>query len=93
MQTQVYHVELTFTEPLLGGVPKNKEIYADYIQAKAPNGTETADELDTVQEAEERGWTGFHTIDGRAVLQDRHVRGFMKDACGMLRNVSGSESS
>jgi len=37
--------------------------------------------------------TGFHrNEDGCPVLLDYHIRGFFKDACGMLRRVDGTLS-
>ena len=85
-----FRVVITFTEPLLGTVPLNKELYEDYIATKAPE--ETDDELDTVPEMVEKGTTGFHEIDGKPVLVDYIVRGFFKGACGNLRRVSGTLS-
>jgi hypothetical protein len=88
-----YQIVLRFTEPILGTVPKDKEIYASYIADQTtPEGLE--EELETVPEQlEEKGWTGFHTLDGLPILYDYVIKGFFKDACGMLRRVKGSLSS
>lgn len=91
---QKYHVKLTFTEPILGTVPKNQEVYREYIASKAAlNDEELAEELATVEKVEEKGWTGFHLLNGQPILYDYVVKGFFKDACGMLRRVKGSLSS
>ena len=90
-----YQVTLTFTEPLLGGVPLAEDIYRDYIQAKHPN-AEGADELETLSMPEEmeKGMTGFHRLeDGTPILYDYLLKGFFKDACGMLRRDGESSSS
>lgn len=87
---EIYTVTLTFTSPLLGTVPKNREIYADYIASKAKD---SDDELETVEQAETKGWTGFHLVDGQPILYDYVIRGFLKSACGALRRVSDTKSS
>ena len=83
-----YEITLTLTEPLLGTVPKSKEVYAAYVASKADDlsGQELEQELATVPEdVEKKGWTGFHMLDGKPILYDYVVKGFFKDACGMLR--------
>lgn len=83
-------VTLTFTEPLLGTVAKNKEIYTDYIASKAPDPVD--DEIETVPEIEQIG-TGFHLLDGKPIIYDYVLKGFFKDACSMLRRQAGTKSS
>ena len=86
----VYEIKLKFDQPLLGTVPKDREIYASYVANKAED---VNDELETVEQVEEKGWTGFHTLDGQPILYDYVIKGFFKDACGMLRRVPGTRSS
>jgi hypothetical protein len=94
IESKKFKVELTFTELLLGTVPKDKEVYQTYIESKAPPATETGDELESLEDLEEKGWTGFHTMDdGRPMIYNYAIKGYFKDACGMLRRVSGSRSS
>lgn len=90
-----YKVTLTFTEPILGTVPKDPEVYAAYIAThEALTNEQVAEELATVQNVEEKGWTGFHTLpDGTPILYDYVIKGFFKDACGMLRRATGTGSS
>jgi len=91
-----YSMTLTFTEPILGTAPKNRDVYAAHIATKAEEmtGEQLEEELETVEELEEKGWTGFHVKpDGTRVLMDYMVKGFMKDACGMLRRCEGTRSS
>jgi hypothetical protein len=85
-----YDVKLTFIEPILGTVPKDKEVYASFIKTKGPTGND--DEMESVEETEEKGWTGFHMVDGSPVLYNYVIKGFFKDACGMLRRVTGTQS-
>lgn len=86
-----YQVKLTFTSELLGTVAKNKQIYAQYIATKAAE--MNGDELETVQEIEESGWTGFHELDGVPILYDYVIKGFLKDACSMLKRSPGTASN
>jgi hypothetical protein len=87
-------IKLTFTEPLLGTITKDPEVYAAYIASRAAlTDEDLAEELATVEKVEEKGWTGFHMLDGQPILYDYVIKGFFKDACGMLRRVKGSGSS
>lgn len=84
-----YRVTLTFTEEMLGTVTKDKTVYASYIASKAPPDQNTDDEIETVQEIEQRGWTGFHVDDGVPVVYDYTVKGYLKDAIGFLKRADG----
>lgn len=83
-----------FTEPILGTVPKDKAVYESYIASKTELVDEAlTEELATVPVSEEKGWTGFHEVDGQPILYDYVVKGFFKDACSMLRRVKGTKSA
>jgi len=86
-------VTVTFTEPLLGAVPMNKELYGDYIATKAPTAEPPEDEMTSVVELTEKGTTGFHRVDGIPILYDYVIKGFFKEACSMLRRCPGTVSS
>ena len=90
-----YRVKLTFVEPLLGTVALDAEMYETYILSRHPELAvgEGTDELETIEEALEKGTTGFHRENGAPIIYDYAVKGFFKDACGMMRRVpkSGSE--
>lgn len=105
--TTIYKVKFTFTEPVLGPVPKNPKLYEEYIASKAPPEVDTSDEMATLPkeatpelqaEAEKKGWTGFHTEKGKDGQPDRYfffdyvIRGFFKESCGALKNVPKSAS-
>jgi len=83
-------------------VPLDPEIYRRWIiEHKGMDPEELADELKSValayegvDEETEKGTTGFHRLeDGTPVLYDYVIKGFCKDACGMLRRDSDSGSS
>ena len=86
-------IKITFAEPLLGTVPLNAELYADYIATKAPADVDTDDEMESVEELTTKGTTGFHIVDGGPILYDYAIKGFFKDAAGMLRRVPKTQSS
>lgn len=86
-----FEIKLTFTEPLLGTIPLNRETYADYIASRV-TGVDVLDEIESIEEATEKGTTGFHRKDGIPAIYDYAVKGMFKDAAGMLRRVPGTQS-
>ncbi len=84
-------IELTFTEPLLATTAGDKELATEFILSKRPNGAgeDEADALETAKEAIEKSSTIFMRDDkGRPFLWDYQVKGFFKDACGMLNRAA-----
>lgn len=77
-------VVVTLTENQLGTVPKSKEVYANYIATKAPAPANGEEEVETVEEAEERGWSTFHKDDIGLLVYDYMIKGFLKDALETL---------
>jgi len=93
MLTQLFQVSIKFTEPILGSTPLNKTKYKDWVESKAELTDEQAeDELETIEEAYDKGKTGFHTENGQLFIYDYVIRGFFKAACGALRDVKGAYS-
>jgi hypothetical protein len=90
---KTYKIRATFREPILGTIPKDKEIYASFIKSKAPVDENADDESETIEEIEEKGWTGFHMVDGQPILYNYVIKGFLKHACGALRRVPKTGSS
>ena len=96
----IYDVELTFTEPLLGATPFNLDVYKEFIQNQwrrdhpDEDPTEMEEELARLgpEDMEERGMTGFLREDGKPCLSSHVIKGFFKEACGMLRRVDGTLS-
>ncbi len=84
-------ITLTLTEPLLGTVPKNKDVYAKYIATKKPPETGIVeDETETVMDdLEKSGWTGFHEDENGLFLYDYQVKGFLKEAGNVLKDAVG----
>jgi hypothetical protein len=90
---KTYEIKLTLTEEMLGTIAKDPEVYKGYIANKAAlTDEELAEELATVENIEEKGWTGFHMLDGQPLILDYVIKGFFKDACGMLRRNPDNRS-
>lgn len=89
-------VELTFTEMVLGTSSGNPDIHRDFIASNAPDAKTREEEVEAigVDGVEKKEMTVFPRLeDGTPFVYDYQVRGFFKAACGMMKNVSGSESS
>lgn len=87
-----FKVRLTLTEPLLGTVPKDPDIYSRFIAKKAPTVVQAEAEVDTVpvpEEPEEAGWTSFHTDERGWFLYDYALLGFLKEASNALKGQLG----
>lgn len=89
-------VKITFTDDVLGMMPADPEVYKRFIATHAPDAPTMEDEIrEHGEEAvAEKTLTVFHKLpDGTPYLYDYQLRGFFKDAMGMLRKVSSYESS
>lgn len=87
-------IRLTFTEPILGTSPMNKDIYTDFIGSKAPDAANLEEEVAALgaDAVAEKGMTVFpRNGEGKPILWDYQVKGFFKDACGMLAKVGGKD--
>ncbi len=91
MEFEILKVRLTLKEPILGTVPKDPEVYKNYIQSKSPRLED--DETDSVpvasDELEKKGWTGFHTDKNGVFLFDYQILGFFKEAGNCLKEQLG----
>lgn len=85
-------IRLDFLKPVLGTVPKSKEVYKTFIvgklreEHKAGRITKEemedreADELQSIEEREETGWTGFQENSKGLFFYDRWIKGHLKAA-------------
>lgn len=88
-------VRLKFTEELLGTASANPEIHSEYIASLAPDAMSRTEEVEAVGAAavEEKSMTVFpRNEEGYPILFDYQIKGFFKDACGVLRKVKGTKS-
>ena len=93
---KVIKVRVTYTEELLGTAPSNPKLYEDYIASNAPDAPTRKEEIEAhgVEEVTEKAMTVFPRLeDGTPFTWDYQWKGYFKDACGMLRNATGSVSS
>lgn len=81
-----YKLKIKLIEPMLGTVPKDKEVYATYIATKAQNAELVAEEIESVEQIEEKGWTGFHKDEKGLFIYDYMIRGFLKEAANILKD-------
>ena len=89
-------VRLTFTEEALGMMPADKEIHETYIASNAPDAPSMEEEIAAVgvEQVIEKTMTVFPKLeDGTPFIWDYQVRGFFKDAIGMLRRVKSTKCS
>lgn len=78
-------IKIRFITPFLGTVAMNKEVYSTFIESKRAeiNGDS---EAETIEEREEKGWTGFHSDEGGLFIYDYMVKGFIRYAGNVLKD-------
>lgn len=89
-------VRITFTEEVLGTSPANEEVYKDFIASKSPDASTLEDEVAAigVDEVTEKSMTIFPKMaDGTPFIYDYQMRGFFKEACGILKKIPHTVSS
>lgn len=93
----IIKVKARLTNDMLGTVPKDPDTYEKFIASKAAEAeaSQVAEELDTVPlpADDTRGWTGFHEKDGKPFIYSYMLKGFFKEAMGMMKKVPGSACS
>lgn len=89
----------TFTEGLLATKPNDEAVHETYVAAKRAEGA-AQDELDAAAKALaeverlEKGCTVFHrNADGKPIVWDYQLKGFLKDAIKALRRDPKSACS
>jgi len=93
-------VQVTFTEPVLGGVPLADDLVEGWIANSAPDDATAQQEVESspdvdevdVDEQLEKQTTGFHRFDGTPGVYDYHIIGFLKSACKAMRRVDDTLS-
>jgi hypothetical protein len=89
-------VRITFTEELLGTASGNPDLHREFIASKAPDAMTAEEEVESigVDGVVEKSMTVFpRNSEGNPILFDYQIKGFFKDACGVLRRVPNSKSS
>lgn len=92
-------VRITFTESILGSSPADTEIYTRFIASKAPEGSRTMEEVESIKDVDKEDaplptLTVFgRNQEGKPVIWDYQIRGLFKEAAGGLKKVDGTLSS
>jgi hypothetical protein len=98
-------VKLTLLEQMLGTIPKDKEVYSSFIVTKMREDLEHGvitqeqfdekgkEELETIDEKEEKGWTGFHTDKLGLFIYDYMIRGFLKNSGLVLKDQASVKNA
>lgn len=96
MEMYTIKCRVKFMEELLGTASNNPEIHSDFIASKAPDAKSAEEEIAAIgiEESIEKSMTVFpRNPNGEPILFDYQVKGFFKDACGVLRKVTGTKAS
>ena len=89
-------VKVTLLEEMLGTASANPEIHDEFIASNAPDAPSREEEIAAlgVKAVQEKGKTVFpRNAEGRPIMWDYQIKGFFKDAAGMLRKVPGTKSA
>lgn len=87
-----YQVIFELTEPILGTIPKDRNVFENFVQDQAKSQMEkdrAAEDVERVpEEVESRGWTGFYEDEeGHPILMDYQFKGFLKNAGNVLKEA------
>ena len=96
MEISKIKARITFFEELLGTCSGNKELHREFIASKAPDAESMEEEVAAigVDGMMEKSMTVFpRDENGQPFLYDYQIKGFFKDACGMLTRVKTTKSS
>jgi hypothetical protein len=81
---------LTLTERMLGTVPTKTDLYTSYIAEKAGlEPEEAAVEQQMVPDHGQAGYTSFYRDCDGIYLFDYHIKGFLKEAGQVLKDILG----
>lgn len=79
-------IKIELTTQMLGTVTKDPEVYKTYIESKKPESIDEKEYL-TVEKIEEKGWTGFHKDDKGLFIYEYMIKGFLKHAGNVLKDI------
>ena len=92
-QTKEKDVTIELITDFWGTIPMNKEIFSDFIGSKKPPESndagkdQEAPEVDTVEQMEKKGTTGFHKDEQGVFIFDYMIKGFLKNAANILKGA------
>ena len=88
-------IEIELIEEMLGAQNADKEIHREFIASKSADAAKIKEELAALpaEELVEKSMTVFAREEGNPIIWDYQIKGFFKDACGMLRRVPKTKSN
>ena len=96
MDMKTMRVKITTVETMLGSASANKDLFSEFIASNAPDAKTREEEIEAVgvDGLIEKSMTVFpKDADGSPMMWDYQIKGFFKDACGMLKRVPKTKSS
>ena len=92
---KILKVRLTMIETTLGTASCDPKIHEEFVASKSPNPATIEDEVAAigVEATVMKAKTVFPKEDGRPFVYDYQIRGFLKEAAGMMARVPDSLSS
>ena len=90
----ILKVRVTFIEEVLGTASSTPAVHEEFIASRAPDAQTREEEIAAigVEEAVERSMTVFPREGEAPFVWDYQLKGFFKDACGMLSRVPDTKS-
>jgi hypothetical protein len=87
-----YDLAFELLEPLLGTIPKDRNVFEQYVMTQAKTEMEAgraAEDAEKVpDEVETKGWTGFYeNAEGHPILMDYQFKGFLKNSGNIMKDV------
>ena len=89
MEMITNEIKIKFTERILGSLPKDPNIYRNWIESKKDEDSPKDDEAANVSETDKtndqlKGWTGFLKDEDGLFVYDYVVKGFFKYAANIM---------
>jgi hypothetical protein len=86
-------VRITLTEDMLGTASNNPEIHREFIASKSKDAEKVEEELQALgaEKLIDKSMTVFPKDNGKPFLWDYQLKGFIKEAVGILIDLSGDE--
>lgn len=87
MKIHEMKVRIKFTQPILGSMPADEELYTKFIASKAPAEWLVDEEVENIPEVDyDKGVTVFPQDKQGIFLYNYHIKGFFKHAGNVLKD-------
>jgi hypothetical protein len=87
MKIHEMRVRIKFTQPILGNMPADEELYTKFIASKAPAEWLVDEEVENIPEVDyDKGVTVFPQDKQGIFLYNYHIKGFFKHAGNVLKD-------